>query len=185
MIFVTVGTEMPFERLVRAVDDWARENGRTDVFAQIGRSAWRPTFIPHAEFLAPAEFNQYFARASAIIAHAGMGTILSALRYDKPILVLPRRAALGEQRNDHQLATARQLLALGKINVALDETELRERLERLDELSVRGHTGAYANTALLAAVREFIARGEFRVRAGMEPSATSGEGVRPAIGRSA
>ncbi len=159
MIFVTVGTELPFDRMVRVVDTWAREHGRTDVFAQIGHTQWRPSFIAHAEFLDPSEFNRFFARATTIVAHAGMGTILSALRYEKPILVMPRRAALGEQRNDHQLATAGRLLELGKIHVALDEQELARKLEGLDELPARDRTGAYAMPALTAALREFIQRG--------------------------
>ncbi len=160
MILVTVGTELPFDRLVRAVDAWAFATGRTDVFAQIGQTFWRPAHIRAVEFLPPAEFNRCFTQASAIVAHAGMGTILSALRFDKPILVMPRRAALGEQRNDHQMATARQLLALGKINVAFDEQELSERLQHLDTLPVRDHTGTFASSSLIAAVRDFIARGQ-------------------------
>ncbi len=161
MILVTVGTELPFDRLVRAVDLWARETGRSDVFAQIGQNAWRPSFIPAVEFLAPAEFNRCFTQASVIISHAGMGTILSALRFEKPILVMPRRAALGEQRNDHQMATAQQLLALGKINVAFDEHELHQRLQSLDTLAVRDHTGMFASSSLIAAVRGFIARDHY------------------------
>ena len=36
MIFVTVGTDSPFDRLMQVVDEWAAASGRTDVFAQIG-----------------------------------------------------------------------------------------------------------------------------------------------------
>lgn len=185
MIFVTVGTELPFDRLVRVVDDWAREHGRTDVFAQIGQAAYHPTSIPFAEFLEPADFNRYFARASVVIAHAGMGTILSALRFEKPLLVLPRRAALGEQRNDHQMATARQLLALGKINVAFDEHELRERLQHLDTIPVRDHTGSFASSSLIAAVRNFIARGQLEAEQSVALPSTERSPADAAIGRPA
>jgi UDP-N-acetylglucosamine transferase subunit ALG13 len=185
MIFVTVGTELPFDRLVRAVDDWARETGRTDVFAQIGHTSWRPSFIRAVEFLEPAEFNRCFTQASAIIAHAGMGTILSALRFEKPILVMPRRAGLGEQRNDHQLATARQLLALGKINVAFDERDLHERLQTLETLPVRAHTGTFASSSLIAAVRGFIARGEIEAERAASRPPTDAAPANTAIGRPA
>ncbi len=37
MIFVTVGEQLPFDRLVRAVDEWAAASGK-EVFAQIGNS---------------------------------------------------------------------------------------------------------------------------------------------------
>lgn len=36
MIFVTVGHQTPFDRLIRLVDRWAEENMRHDLFAQIG-----------------------------------------------------------------------------------------------------------------------------------------------------
>lgn len=185
MIFVTVGTELPFERLVRVVDDWAREHGRTDVFAQIGRTDWRPSFIPCAEFLEPSEFNRHFAQATTIVSHAGMGTILSALRFEKPILVMPRRARLGEQRNEHQLATARRLLELDKIHVALDEHELLQRLDRLGELSARASTGAFAAPALTDAIREFIHRGSPLAAPAHSASPAAGGSANSPIGRPA
>ena len=121
MIFVTVGSDLPFNRLVRVVDDWAAERGRTDVFAQIGETGWRPRHIPYCQFLEPAEFQQKIREASVIISHAGMGTILTALSAQRPILVMPRLHALFEIRNEHQLATVRRLQETGAVAVALDE----------------------------------------------------------------
>lgn len=179
MILVTVGTDLPFDRLVRVVDEWAREQNRRDVFAQIGKTDWKPSFIPHVAFMQPPEFNRRFTDASIIIGHAGMGTILSALRYEKPILVMPRRAHLGEQRNDHQLATAQRLLELEKINVAFDEAELRQRLARIEDLKARGRTGRFATPPLINALRSFIHLGEAR------QSAPAAETHFPAPGSSA
>jgi UDP-N-acetylglucosamine transferase subunit ALG13 len=157
MIFVTVGTDLPFDRLVRVVDEWAGHCGRTDVFAQIGATRWTPAHLQYRNFLAPDEFTQRFAEARVVVAHAGMGTILSALRWQKPILVMPRRAGLGEQRNDHQLATARRLSAIDKVNVVMDDSELRDRLERLHELKAREPIGPYASADLIDAISRFIA----------------------------
>ena len=160
MIFVTVGTDQPFDRLVRAVDQWARENNRTDVFAQIGETQNPPTFITYSKFIEPPEYARRFASASIVVSHAGMGTILSALRWEKPILVMPRVASLGEHRNEHQLATARHLSALGKVNVAIDETELRTCLDQLGNLKPKDKIGPYASESLVSALREFIAQGK-------------------------
>lgn len=156
MLFVTVGTDSPFDRLISAVDRWAGDTGRTDIFAQVGSSNIPPSHIAYSKFLEPPEFRRRFIEADLIVAHAGMGTILSALRYGKPILVMPRRAALGEQRNDHQLATARRLQEMAHIEVAMDETELRSRLGRLDELRSLAKVGPYASSSLIEAVRHFI-----------------------------
>ncbi|MDB6169040.1 MAG: Beta,4-galactosyltransferase CpsIVG [Verrucomicrobia bacterium] len=158
MIFVTVGSELPFDRLVRVVDQWAGENRRTDVFAQIAETSLKPSFIAYKQFLEPAEFSERLAAASVIVSHAGMGTILSALRSEKPILVMPRRATLREVRNEHQLATAERLAAMGRITVALDETELRATLDRIGELKPKEKISPYAGPELVAALRDFIAQ---------------------------
>ena len=156
MILVSVGTDGPFDRLVATVDQWAGDTGRTDVVAQIGRSKLRPRFMRWYEFLEPPQFQEYFASAEFVIAHAGMGTILTALRYEKPLLVMPRRATLGEQRNEHQLATAQRLREMGKVTVAFDEAELLMRLERVHELQARDPIGPDADPHLIAGIREFI-----------------------------
>lgn len=155
-LFVTVGTDGPFDRLIGAIDRWAGQADNTEVFAQIGRTGLRPRNIRFSQLLEPTAFREKFLGADAIVAHAGMGTILSALQYQKPILVMPRRASLGEQRNEHQLATARHLLKLGKIAVAFDEDELVDRLNRLNELRVLAATGPYASESLINALRGFI-----------------------------
>jgi len=131
MIFVTVGAQMPFDRLVRAVDAWAARCGNGGVFAQIGRGGYRPAHLRYVEFLEPRAFWTTFTNASAIVAHAGMGTIISALELGKPILVMPRRGDLAETRNDHQLATAQRFRELGLVEVAFHESELPDRLDQL------------------------------------------------------
>ena len=134
MIFVTVGAQMPFDRLVRTVDQWAARCGNHDVFAQIGPTPWRPQHIRWTSFLAPEAFRQHVAAADVVVAHAGMGSIITALELGKPILVMPRRGNLKETRNDHQVATAKHFLAQGRIQVAFDEVELAARLASLESL---------------------------------------------------
>lgn len=156
MIFVTVGTDQPFDRMVKVIDHWAVERGRTDLFAQIGEGGWEPKSIPFTHFLNPVEFKQQFAAARVIIAHAGMGTILSALHHGKPILVMPKQASLGEHRNEHQLATARRMMSLGNVTVAFNETELLEKLDFLDSIIPREKIAPVASGPLVERLREFI-----------------------------
>jgi len=156
VIFLTVGSQLPFDRLVEAVDHWAGRSGR-EVFAQICETTLRPEHIRWTPRIAPKEFRESVRDASLIISHAGMGSILTALEFGKPILVMPRRAALRETRNDHQVPTARWLEARGSVAVALDEQALAERLERIDELEAPGQISRWASSSLLNSVREFIA----------------------------
>lgn len=156
MIFVTVGAQMPFDRLIRAVDVWAGEAGRTDVFAQIGEEGWRPEHIEWTARLTPSAFRERVANARAVIAHAGMGSILTALELGKPIVVMPRRAELRETRNDHQVGTARRLAESGRAIMVADERELRGQLEQIDSLRPAASISATASPELIETLASFI-----------------------------
>lgn len=156
MIFVTVGSDIPFDRLIKAVDRWASEKHRRDIFAQIGRGGWEPRFIPFAAMLEPPEFKERLISSQIIVGHAGMGTILSALQNRKPVLVMPRRGHLGETRNDHQMATARVMLDMGKVHVAFDEEELYACLDDLGNIEPKDPIPTVASPGLVAALRDFI-----------------------------
>lgn len=124
MIFVTVGTQLPFERLVRAVDEWAGNNKDKTVFIQLGQTLFRPDNCEFAAFTDPAHWEQLFQESELIVSHAGMGTILKSIEYDKPLILMPRLASLGEHRNDHQVATASKFVTNLNIKVVNEIEEL-------------------------------------------------------------
>jgi len=147
-IFVTVGTDQHFDRMVKIIDKWAANHPEVELFAQIGETAYTPENIPFTQFLEPSEFVTRVQSASLILGHAGMGTILTALKYQKPVLVMPKLASLGEHRNEHQTATAKRLSLQKRVKVAFNERELHLKLENLDELSTSSKIGAYASEPL-------------------------------------
>lgn len=133
MILLTVGSQLPFDRLARAMDRWCESTGRTDVIGQIGEpgpDGYRPMRYRWSAFFPPSELQRILADAELIVAHAGMGSIITALTNSKPIVIMPRRASLGEHRNEHQLATASRFAARPGIFVAEDETKLADALEQ-------------------------------------------------------
>jgi UDP-N-acetylglucosamine transferase subunit ALG13 len=157
VIFVTVGTSMPFDRLIRSVDEWAGLRGRTDVIAQIGRSEYQPKDIEVVQFLRPSEFRDHVHSAKFVVAHAGIGSIITALEMGRPIVVMPRRAYLRETRTDHQVATANQFAQRRGIIVALDERELFPKLDQAETSSVAGEISTQASPQLIFTIRSFIA----------------------------
>jgi UDP-N-acetylglucosamine transferase subunit ALG13 len=156
VIFVTVGTQLPFDRMIAAVDRWAGAQPERDVFAQVGPTKLALRHIAFCEFLTPAECRERMAGATAIVAHAGMGTVLCALELGKPLLIVPRRATLGEHRNEHQLATARRFAEHESVAVALDEHELSARLDALGQQPVGERISPYASQRLIGALWTFI-----------------------------
>lgn len=156
MIFVTVGSVLPFDRLIAAVDDWAASRKRKDVFAQVGRSGIKPKYIEYTKFLEPSEYHRVFAKAQVTVAHAGIGTIQTAFELRKPILVMPRRADLLEHTSDHQMATARTFAQKGWVSVAYDEVALADLLDKIDQFQFCFRPDDGSSDNLLATVREFI-----------------------------
>lgn len=159
MIFLTVGAQMPFDRLVRAVDDWAGRRGVADVVAQIGATACRPRHLRCCAFLDPPSFTEHVRAARLVVAHAGMGSILTALEHARPILVMPRRGALGETRNDHQVASAARFARLPGVRVAHDEAALSRCLDQLESIRADAPISAVASPELLGVLREFVFAG--------------------------
>ena len=132
MIFVTVGSSYPFNRLIKVIDK-AVSQGLIDdtVFAQTGVEGERPENFEWVEILNKEEYDQYFKKADIIIGHAGMGTISMALEFSKPILVMPRLRKYRELVNGHQYVTAKHFEKLGHILCFEDENELGEKLKML------------------------------------------------------
>lgn len=155
MIFVTVGTQLPFDRLIRTVDAWAARTG-SEVFAQIGPGQYVPGYIRWTRTLPADECNTRIRQARAVVAHAGMGSILTALQVGKPIIVMPRLGSLGEHRNDHQVTTAKHFHEQGRIRVAFDEGELDRQLDDIATLQPTARIASVASPALIGALRSFV-----------------------------
>jgi UDP-N-acetylglucosamine transferase subunit ALG13 len=162
MIFLTVGSELPFNRLVQAVDQWCDINKDIDVFGQIGDpgpSGYLPRYFKWREFIPPDEYRRRYDEAELIISHAGMGSIITALVKAKPILVLPRRAILRETRNDHQIATVQYFAQRNGVLVAKDESMVVSLMDEWEMLrmSIKMEcAGSYAEDRLIQTIKNFI-----------------------------
>ncbi len=122
MIFVTVGTQLPFPRLVREMNRIA--GGLCEpVIAQTCEHARYPNLIVEP-YMDAIRYGDVIERARLIVAHAGIGTVLAARQVGVPLILVPRRAELGEHRNDHQIGTVRQLVGRDGIQAIWDERKL-------------------------------------------------------------
>ena len=127
MIFATVGTQLQFDRLITALDKWAFHNPKVEIFAQIGQTNYVPRHLQWERTIPESTFRDMLNKSDMVVAHAGMGTIISAIELGKQVVVMPRRAELNEHRNDHQLATVERLRHLSGLEVA-DDWEALTRL---------------------------------------------------------
>jgi len=135
MIFVILGTQkFQLNRLLKKLDQYVAQGIiQEEIIAQIGYSDYLPKRYQYVEFLDKSEFDQMIQKADIVIAHSGVGSIISALNAKKPVLVFPRLAKYKEHIDDHQLDIAN---AFSKKNYCLccnEEDDLAEKIKECRE----------------------------------------------------
>ena len=89
----------PFDRLIRAMDAWAAAQPEpVPLLAQIGDGGFEPAHMRWVRSLPRDDYARTVAEAEVVVAHAGMGSVITAGEYGKPIVLVPRRAASGRCR---------------------------------------------------------------------------------------
>jgi UDP-N-acetylglucosamine transferase subunit ALG13 len=129
MIFVTVGSMFPFDRMIMMMDQWTSQNQPQEVFAQIGGGKYEPTYMRWQRIVPPNEYKNVIKACEVIVAHAGTGSVFTASEFQKPIVLIPRRAAQNEHTTDHQLDTAKWLENRPGIFVAWSEGCLAQAID--------------------------------------------------------
>ena len=159
MIFVTVGSQLPFDRLTGAVDAWAADHPEAELFGQVGDTDEPPENFSSVSTMSPEEYQQRFSSADLIVGHAGMGTIFAALEFGKPLLMLPRRASLMESRNDNQLGTARHFRCFAQFEAVEQESKISAMIDHMlanADCYPCTDNESVASDSLVDAIREFV-----------------------------
>jgi UDP-N-acetylglucosamine transferase subunit ALG13 len=134
LIFVTIGSAVKgieFTRLIKKMDEVA-ERIDEEVVMQIGTVPYVPKHASFFKYCSYQESLEYFKKASLVVGHCGTGTILNALHFQKPIIVVPRRTKFGElNRDDHQIEIAQRLKGISKIHVVYEVEDLEGVVKKL------------------------------------------------------
>lgn len=155
-LFVTVGSMLPFDRLVRAIDGFVATRPDIEAFAQVGETRHRPSHMQSRQMMTPAEYRRMFEGADIIVSHVGIGTVITASELCKPLVMLPRQMELQEVTSRHQQATARWLAGRPGVHIVGTEDELPAKIDEV--VGSHGVSDFESDTraALIRAVREFI-----------------------------
>jgi beta-1,4-N-acetylglucosaminyltransferase len=150
LIFVTVGGMRPFERLVKQMDLIA---GKVDeeVVMQVGSTGYEPSNCHYLRFMPGNEIEKLYARARVVVCHAGIGSILTALKYSKPLILVPRMKKHGEHIDDHQLEIAREMERRGT-TVVYDISKLQSALENVKASPVQ----LTSETSLVPRLKDYL-----------------------------
>jgi UDP-N-acetylglucosamine--N-acetylmuramyl-(pentapeptide) pyrophosphoryl-undecaprenol N-acetylglucosamine transferase len=107
-VVVTLGTiRYPFPRLVRGLAKAIPEGA--EVLWQTGSTGSAGLPLETRAELPSTELEAAMRDADVVVAHAGVGSALSALEAGRQPLLVPRRSARGEHVDDHQEQIASEL----------------------------------------------------------------------------
>lgn len=132
MIFVVLGTQkFQLNRLLQKLDEYVEQGLLTDeIYAQIGNSTYKPRHYAYKDFMDKKEFDATIAKADLVIAHSGVGTIITAIHAKKPVVVFPRLAKYKEHVDDHQLDIARAFEMKKYVLCCYENDDLLEKINK-------------------------------------------------------
>lgn len=131
MIFIVLGTQkFQLNRLLKLIDDYISENIINEpVFAQIGNSTYEPVNYQYVRFMSKEDFDETVNRSDLLITHSGVGSIITALKAGKKVIVYPRLKKYKEHVDDHQLDIARAFEKKNYLVCCYEDDELSDKIQ--------------------------------------------------------
>ncbi len=152
LIFVTVGTHnQDFTRLLKEIDEIA-ERIDERIVIQTGHTKYMPKNAEHFAFGSRKELGRLNKEARIIITHGGAGSIIFALQFNKPTVVVPRLKRFGEHINDHQLELTKELETGGKVVGVYDIEDLEKKIKEVDSLKAE----ASKKPEMIVIIKDFL-----------------------------
>jgi UDP-N-acetylglucosamine transferase subunit ALG13 len=124
MILVVVGLhKQGFKRLIEKMDEIS-PNVDDEIIMQIGHTNFIPKNVKYFKFKSNEEIMNLYMSSDIVITHGGVGSIMTALKYGKKVISVPRLSKYGEHKNDHQLDIVDMFSKKGLIKVVYDVDDL-------------------------------------------------------------
>lgn len=131
MIFVTVGTQkQQFVRLLDLLEN-SKELLNDEIVVQAGHTEYESSKMKIIDFISYEEMEKYVDDSEFVICHGGVGSIFTALKRGKKVLVVPRLSKYKEHINDHQLEICEQLEKDGYILYLKDNDNFDKMIKKV------------------------------------------------------
>lgn len=156
MTLVILGTQdKTFERLLKAVEKQIKlGNLKGDVIVQAGSTKYESKCMKIFDYISMEKFDEYIKEADLVIAHGGVGTILSSVRKNKKVIAVPRLSKYKEHENDHQLEIVSEFTKRGYIIPCYDLKKLDESIKKAKEFEPKKYRSN--NRKMLNIIENYI-----------------------------
>lgn len=139
MILVLLGTQdKPFTRLLDTIQKQIdKGNIKEKVIVQAGCTKYKSKDMKIFDLIPRDELLKLEDKASLIITHGGVGTILECLQKGKKIIAAPRLKKHGEHVNDHQLEIVNSFADMNYILPLKDFNKLDKLIDKTKKFKPR------------------------------------------------
>lgn len=135
MVLVLLGTQNnDFKRLIEEVEKNIK-NGKIkeEVIVQAGFTKYESNLMQIFDMKPQEELDKLKEKASYIITHGGVGSIISSIEKGKKVIAVPRYSKYGEHVNDHQTDIVEMFNGKKYIIGIQNVEELGEAIDKLDD----------------------------------------------------
>lgn len=117
MILVLLGTQNnDFHRLLEEVEKNIENKVITeDVVVQAGYTKYESDRMKIVDLIPAEKLSKLQDKASLIISHGGVGSIISSIEKNKKVIAVPRKHEYGEHVNNHQIQIVKEFNEKGYI----------------------------------------------------------------------
>ncbi len=158
MILVMLGTQNnSFHRLLEKIEKLLDEGKiKEEVIIQAGYTKYQPQNekMKILDFVPKEELEKLQEKASFIITHGGVGSIITSLEKGKKVIAVPRIHEYGEHVNNHQKEIVEKFNKNGNIIGIKSVEELEQALEKIEKFEPKPYTED--NTKMLKIIEDFI-----------------------------
>lgn len=137
MILVLLGTQHnEFKRLIEEVEKNIKNgNIKEEVIVQSGFTKYESDLMKIFDMIPKEEMEKLKEKASYIITHGGVGSIVSSVEKRKKVIAVPRYCKYGEHVNDHQIDIVNAFNDRGYIIGIKEAEDLSNAISKLKTFS--------------------------------------------------
>lgn len=147
MILVLLGTQNnSFFRLLDEIENCISTGLITEeVIVQNGHTQYHSDKMKLLDFISEAEINELIKKATYIVTHGGVGSIISGIKLNKKVIAVSRLSKYGEHVNDHQIQIVNKFNKDGYIIGLADACLLKNGIKKINNFTPKKYTSNTKN----------------------------------------
>lgn len=156
MILVLLGTQNnSFHRLLEEIEKNIEDGTiKEEVIVQAGYTKFETDKMKIIDLMSKEQLNKFQDEADLIIAHGGVGSIISSIEKGKKVIAVPRMHEYGEHVNNHQKEIVKDFNDKGYI-IGIEKVEnLKQAIIKSREFEPKKYKPN--NEKMLKIIEEFI-----------------------------